>query len=627
MPGLPLRSIVRSTSSPSPDPLSTPPSPMASRPLGSNRRSAPSHYQRSLSLSTSVPLPSSPSPYLSPYATLHFTTSEDEDDRHTLQGTIHRYKTFWSDGRFTITSEEGRKEGTVIYRPLDEFMGRGKNVQRTEEGWEVEEGVGVKVGTGRITKNSDGTRTLTPTSLNTVPTHTWSLHPNTTFTAGNTLFTVLPTSPLTLSQKSSLPPSSPPTILTLPPSPTHLICGRSADSDLTISDRELSRFHFSISTSTTPPTLTDLHSTNGTYIITKSLPSRLITPSSEFVVGRTGFKVGRYEWGGVERQGARRTMEDQMCYEDWCVDREVEGVERMVLASVTIGAVFDGHGGGECSKYLESTFVNRLKKGISTSPLISSIWSAVQRQDTSKTFSEDVFYGKVDGDESSKPIRDILKTAFLDLDETFISDPEGPSAGSTCSAAIMFGNRLFAANVGDSRVVLCREGGNVIEMTNDHKPTRPDEAKRVREAGGFILHKRVMGELAISRAFGDKGFKSGVRGMLGGDSDSSEDGKEGGSPMDAEMSSAPLVIAEPEVTEILTDPRSDEFILIACDGLFDVFSSSDAVGFARNLLLQQKGDPAAVSSMLASEAINVRRSRDNVSVIIIVLRPFWEEYN
>ncbi|GMH59662.1 hypothetical protein TL16_g02876 [Triparma laevis f. inornata] len=603
--------------------------------MGSNRRSAPSHYQRSISQVNPDDAAAGPqegsrelsrraSPFFNPYCCLIFTTSEDEDDRPLLSGCINRHKVFWSNSFFHITSEKGGGEGgTRVYRPLDEFMGGGKRVMKTPTGWSVSPGIGVKVPTSRLLPS----RSLHPTSLSTHPTHIWSLTPSTIFTAGNTVFTVVGEGPLVLRQKGSLEEGGEKEVVVEGGEEAYVV-GRSGEADLTVTDRELSRFHFAITTSTTPPILTDLHSTNGTYLLTSSPTSTPLTPTSEFVVGRTGFKVSRYEWGGCEKQGSRRSMEDKTVYEDWLVTRECvnNDIVRMVLSCVTVSAVFDGHGGGECSEYLEGRFVERIRRGIGECEGVGEIWKAVERRERSGDFEEDIFYGKVPGDESSAPIRELLKTAFLDLDNTFISDPNGPAAGSTCASAIMFGNRLFAANVGDSRVVLCRQGGNVIEMTNDHKPTRPDEAQRVRDAGGFILHKRVMGELAISRAFGDKGFKTGVRGMLGGESSSdSEDGKISGTPMDEEMSSQPLVIAEPEITEILTDPMGDEFILLACDGLFDVFSSSDAVGFARNLLLQQKGDPAAVSSMLANEAINVRRSRDNVSVIIIVLRPFWED--
>lgn len=48
-------------------------------------------------------------------------------------------------------------------------------------------------------------------------------------------------------------------------------------------------------------------------------------------------------------------------------------------------------------------------------------------------------------------------------------------------------------------------------MSQDHKPGREDEAKRIRDAGGFVINNRVMGELAVSRAFGDVDFKKGIK--------------------------------------------------------------------------------------------------------------------
>ena len=50
-----------------------------------------------------------------------------------------------------------------------------------------------------------------------------------------------------------------------------------------------------------------------------------------------------------------------------------------------------------------------------------------------------------------------------------------------------------------------------VPMSLDHKPSREDESKRIREAGGFVINNRVMGELAVSRAFGDSEFKKGIK--------------------------------------------------------------------------------------------------------------------
>lgn len=226
-------------------------------------------------------------------------------------------------------------------------------------------------------------------------------------------------------------------------------------------------------------------------------------------------------------------------------------------------------------------------------------------------------------DATSEIMRRVLKTSYLRADKEFISPKTAPQSGSTGATVVLFGRRLFAANVGDSRVVLARKNGACLELTSDHKPSRPDEAARVRAAGGFILHKRVMGELAITRAFGDKSFKMGIKAML--EEDADELGGAGGVSDDATKDlTAPLVSAEPEIASIVLS-HDDEFLLLACDGLFDVFKSQDAITFARQELIAHRGEPAEVARILSDQAIRVRRSRDNVSILIIVLRPFWED--
>jgi len=214
----------------------------------------------------------------------------------------------------------------------------------------------------------------------------------------------------------------------------------------------------------------------------------------------------------------------------------------------------------------------------------------------------------------------ILKGAYLWTDKEFITPKNAPQSGSTAATVVLFGRRLLAANVGDSRVVLCRAGGQCVELTSDHKPSRPDEAARVRAAGGFILHKRVMGELAITRAFGDKSFKMGIKAML---EEEAEELAGGNDNEPAKDLTAPLVSAEPEIASMILS-HNDEFLLLACDGLFDVFRSQDAIALARQELIAHRGEPAEVARILSDQAIRVRRSRDNVSILIIVLRPFWE---
>lgn len=88
---------------------------------------------------------------------------------------------------------------------------------------------------------------------------------------------------------------------------------------------------------------------------------------------------------------------------------------------------------------------------------------------------------------------------------------------------------------------------------------REDEIRRIEGSGGFIKSRRVLGRLAVSRAFGDIEYKNVGTGK------------------------PPLVTADPEIRIEKLTP-ADEFLLLACDGLFDVFTSQEAVNFVRRRL-------------------------------------------
>lgn len=52
---------------------------------------------------------------------------------------------------------------------------------------------------------------------------------------------------------------------------------------------------------------------------------------------------------------------------------------------------------------------------------------------------------------------------------------------------------LYTANAGDARAVLCRDG-KAVRLTYDHKGSDRQEAKRIMDAGGFVMGGRVNGK-------------------------------------------------------------------------------------------------------------------------------------
>ena len=121
--------------------------------------------------------------------------------------------------------------------------------------------------------------------------------------------------------------------------------------------------------------------------------------------------------------------------------------------------------------------------------------------------------------------------------------------------------------------------------------------------GGVIACKRISGRISFSRSFGDFEFKL---------------------PQSAPSPAVagPLLSIEPEVREIYLNLLEDEFLILACDGLWDVFTSQEAVDFVRHRFLQRQlteQDPQSAARELANEAIYARKSKDNVTVAIVML--------
>ena len=85
---------------------------------------------------------------------------------------------------------------------------------------------------------------------------------------------------------------------------------------------------------------------------------------------------------------------------------------------------------------------------------------------------------------------------------------------------------------------------------------------------------------------------------------------------------APLLVAEPEF-ELCTLSSDDQFILLACDGLFDVFTdNADLVSFVK-IFMETHKDVQKCCQALSVEAIKNRGSKDNVSIILIIINKWY----
>ncbi|KAL0942548.1 protein phosphatase [Colletotrichum truncatum] len=194
-----------------------------------------------------------------------------------------------------------------------------------------------------------------------------------------------------------------------------------------------------------------------------------------------------------------------------------------------------------------------------------------------------------------------LKDGFLATDRAILNDPKYEEEVSGCTACVglISDNKIYVANAGDSRSVLGIKG-RAKPLSQDHKPQLEAEKSRITAAGGFVDFGRVNGNLALSRAIGDFEFKK-----------------------SAELSpEAQIVTAFPdvEVHEITDD---DEFLVIACDGIWDCQSSQAVVEFVRRgIAAKQDLDKICENMMdncLASNSETGGVGCDNMTMVIIGL--------
>jgi serine/threonine protein phosphatase PrpC len=232
------------------------------------------------------------------------------------------------------------------------------------------------------------------------------------------------------------------------------------------------------------------------------------------------------------------------------------------LPQINIYGIYDGHGGKFVSKYLSKELPQYFLK-------------------------KDLIYPL-----SSKYIKDTFKLVQDTLEKKYESDAD--YCGSTCLIIVDYkseGKRyLDIMNLGDSRCVISKKNiGQTI--TKDHKPNWPDEKKRIQKMGGEIYYDGYdwrIGDLSVSRSFGD-------------------------------LDSKPYISCIPDVFRYKIS-HHDQFMIIGCDGLWDVVSAQDASNYVisqcYDLESNRINKKTNIAKMLAELALQ-KGSTDNVSVIVV----------
>eukprot|EP01065_Artemidia_motanka_P016501 TRINITY_DN20165_c0_g1_i1.p1 TRINITY_DN20165_c0_g1~~TRINITY_DN20165_c0_g1_i1.p1 ORF type:complete len:661 (+),score=200.83 TRINITY_DN20165_c0_g1_i1:112-2094(+) len=210
------------------------------------------------------------------------------------------------------------------------------------------------------------------------------------------------------------------------------------------------------------------------------------------------------------------------------------------------------------------------------------------------------------GEGESTTSEQSLVAAFQAVDRQIFGAGEWGSAGCVCVTAVFDRARLWVANLGDCRAVIC-EGGQAVQLTRDHRAGAwEEEDARVRRAGGEVRNTVHDGKLAggrmtmpgvgtmtqVTRAFGDYPLKRGAEVLRQG--------------------AALPMSNEPEVTPFELTEES-QFLILACDGIWDVLTCDQAVSLCA---AQRYRGPLSMAQALVKAALD-GGSTDNCSVVVV----------
>ncbi|KAH3676225.1 hypothetical protein WICPIJ_009185 [Wickerhamomyces pijperi] len=270
-------------------------------------------------------------------------------------------------------------------------------------------------------------------------------------------------------------------------------------------------------------------------------------------------------YGLSSMQGWRINMEDA---HTTILNLDTDSDEEPTKAPTAFFAVYDGHGGENVAKFTGDNLFRIVKN---------------QKEYSTGDFNL------------------ALKNAFLAADREILEHEtlKNDQSGCTATTVLVNDKKIVCANAGDSRTVLS-VNGYAKALSFDHKPNNEGEHARICAAGGFVDMGRVNGNLALSRAIGDFDFKKSAK-----------------LPAEEQIVTAFPDVIEHEITS------DDEFIVLACDGIWDCLTSQQVVEVVRKgihdgLSLTEIAE-GMIDICLAPTSGGSGIGCDNMSLVIVAL--------
>ena len=297
-------------------------------------------------------------------------------------------------------------------------------------------------------------------------------------------------------------------------------------------------------------------------------------------------------------------------------DAHVSAVSLGEKKDIDVFGVFDGHGGKEISKFVSNHFAKELEinKNVGTDMSVALKETFIKMDEIMQTpdsIEEIKKYARLSKEEDEKQSQNEPQNSQMALLAQLMpaKDPEANDIymRTGCTACVMGINetkkKLYFANAGDSRVVMCRKG--VAEaQSEDHKPEMESEKTRIYKAEGWISDGRVKGNLNLTRGFGDLEYKQNKK-------------------LKPEEQ---MITANPDI-KVVDFTNDIDFVIIGCDGIWDCLKNQEACDFVSKRL-KEKPDikiskivEEMLDSILAEDLYNESGiGCDNMTCIVIVFK-------
>ncbi len=297
-------------------------------------------------------------------------------------------------------------------------------------------------------------------------------------------------------------------------------------------------------------------------------------------------------------------------------DAHISAISLGDKKDLDVFGVFDGHGGKEISKFVSNHFTEELRvnKNVSTNMSLALKETFIKMDEimqTPESIEEIKKYARISKEEDDIQSKNEPQNSQMQLITQLMGQKDPDSNDifmrTGCTACVMSidetNKKLYFANAGDSRVVMCRNG-LAEPQSEDHKPEMESEKKRIYKAEGWISDGRVKGNLNLTRGFGDLEYKQNKN-------------------LKPEEQ---MITANPDI-KVVDFTNDMDFVIIGCDGIWDCLKNQEACDFVKERL---KKNPDIKISKIIEEMLDSIVAKDlyndtgvgcdNMTCIVIVFK-------